>query len=240
MALSWPVQRQGNSGEDVRTLQYLLDEHGATVGVDGIFGRTTREVVRVFQADHNLAVDGIVGDATWAELATRIAFRSTGHAVRAVQRQVLRRTGRILVDGVFLGKTDGAVRSFQEYVGLTVDGVVGPNTWSALVSGYMICDDGGAAAIQTFRAWRANDQAAARKNAFPSAVDALFARRWRAADGWTFGACEFVRGRFSCTWGRSSESLVFDANNNADQPFYFVEKVSFNPEPGTEHSGDGS
>lgn len=147
---------------------------------------------------------------------------------------------RILVDGVFLGKTDSAVRSFQEYAGLTVDGIVGPNTWNALVSGYMICDDGEAAAIQTFRAWRANDQAAARKNASPSAVDALFARRWRAADEWNFGACEFVSNGFSCTWARLGETLVLDANNNADQPFYFVEKVSFNPEPEGQPPGKAS
>src|SRR5690242_13086703 len=87
-AMSWPVVQQGAIGEEVRTLQYLLDEHGATVGVDGTFGRTTREAVRTFQADHELKVDGIVGGATWAELATRIAFGAWGHAVRAVQRQL--------------------------------------------------------------------------------------------------------------------------------------------------------
>jgi peptidoglycan hydrolase-like protein with peptidoglycan-binding domain len=232
MAMNWPVQQPGANGEDVRTLQYLLDEAGATVGVDGAFGRVTREAVGAFQADHGLAVDGIVGDATWVALATPIQLNSTGHAVRAAQRQINRRTGRVLIDGVFQGQTDTAVRSFQECAGLTVDGVVGLQTWDALLSGYFISDDGEAAALQMFMAWRDNDQEAAKKNAAPSAVDALFERRWRKSDGWVFGSCDFVNGNYSCNWSRSGERLLLDANDNADQPFYFVAKVSFSSASG--------
>src|SRR4051812_14747879 len=36
------------------------------------------------------------------------------------------------VDGYFGGQTDGAVRSFQRSNGLTVDGIIGPETWGAL------------------------------------------------------------------------------------------------------------
>lgn len=38
------------------------------------------------------------------------------------------------LDGVFGAKTNSAVRSFQSKNGLTVDGLVGTNTWNSLQS----------------------------------------------------------------------------------------------------------
>ena len=40
-------------------------------------------------------------------------------------------------DGKFAAKTDAAVRSFQKAQGLTVDGIVGENTWKRLLGIYM-------------------------------------------------------------------------------------------------------
>ena len=59
---------------------------------------------------------------------------ATGSDVRRLQRilvmiKLLEFTG---IDGVFGPKTKAAVRSFQEAEGLTVDGIVGPETWGHL------------------------------------------------------------------------------------------------------------
>ena len=43
----------------------------------------------------------------------------------------------VAVDGDFGPETDGAVRRFQASQGLEVDGIVGPMTWQALVSGML-------------------------------------------------------------------------------------------------------
>lgn len=59
-----------------------------------------------------------------------------GPAVEDIQRRLLvlgYDLGRTGVDGVYLGATGDAIRSFQERLGLAEDGVVAEQTWSALV-----------------------------------------------------------------------------------------------------------
>jgi peptidoglycan hydrolase-like protein with peptidoglycan-binding domain len=58
---------------------------------------------------------------------------ATGSTVRAVQYLLNHRGAGLSVDGDFGGGTEAAVKSFQSSHGLTVDGVVGPQTWGALV-----------------------------------------------------------------------------------------------------------
>ncbi|MCM1038186.1 MAG: LysM peptidoglycan-binding domain-containing protein [Ruminococcus sp.] len=68
------VLRQGARGEDVITLQYLLNliaeyyPSVPSVAQDGIFGNGTRQAVMVFQRLKQLTPDGIVGAATWKAL----------------------------------------------------------------------------------------------------------------------------------------------------------------------------
>ncbi len=68
------VLRQGARGQDVITLQYLLDVIAEyypdipAVAQDGIFGGGTRQAVIAFQRRMGLAADGIVGTATWNAL----------------------------------------------------------------------------------------------------------------------------------------------------------------------------
>ena len=57
------VLRIGSRGEDVKTLQRILN-----LADDGIFGPVTDEAVRAFQAEHGLGIDGVVGTQTWAAL----------------------------------------------------------------------------------------------------------------------------------------------------------------------------
>ena len=68
------VLRQGARGQDVITLQYLLDVISEyypdipSVAQDGIFGSGTRQAVTAFQGRMGLVADGIVGPATWNAL----------------------------------------------------------------------------------------------------------------------------------------------------------------------------
>lgn len=56
------ILRNGNSGNDVRWVQSILNRLGyANLSVDGVFGSATRNAVRSFQQRNGLSVDGIVG-----------------------------------------------------------------------------------------------------------------------------------------------------------------------------------
>lgn len=65
-----PTLRKGSKGEDVVYLQQLLnaESDGAEIDEDGIFGRATEALVKTFQEDRGLTVDGIVGPMTWSAL----------------------------------------------------------------------------------------------------------------------------------------------------------------------------
>jgi peptidoglycan hydrolase-like protein with peptidoglycan-binding domain len=56
--------RMGSSGKQVREVQAALNRAGATLKIDGDFGPSTRDAVKVFQKAKGLKVDGVVGPAT--------------------------------------------------------------------------------------------------------------------------------------------------------------------------------
>ncbi|MFE0699488.1 peptidoglycan-binding protein [Streptomyces sp. NPDC058872] len=60
---------------------------------------------------------------------------NSGSAVKAAQVQLNRYGAGLAVDGAFGDGTDAKVRGFQSSHGLDADGVVGPDTWRALVTG---------------------------------------------------------------------------------------------------------
>lgn len=143
----WPVLRQGPNSlwprVTVRSLQYLLNAHGARLVVDGVFGPRTKAAVVAFQRARHLPADGVVASTTWRALVVTVHRGSTGPAVRAVQDQANFRNNRnghtLNVDGIFGPRTEAWVRAFQyaiahEIRGFPVDGIVGPLTWQALVT----------------------------------------------------------------------------------------------------------
>ena len=144
----WPQVRRGDREHPVQTLQHLLRARGHSVAVDGSFGPLTDAAVRAFQQEKGLAVDGVVGRHTWGALIITVRRGSTGDAVRGVQEEFQYRnlsgdpSQGLAVDGRFGPLTEAAVRGFQQALhmdipALAVDGVVGPMTWQALVSGML-------------------------------------------------------------------------------------------------------
>jgi hypothetical protein len=144
--IAWPLLREGRNAQwplvTVRSLQYLLNARGAHLVVDGIFGAKTKAAVIAFQRAHRLSADGVVRAGTWKTLIITVKLGSRGSAVRAVQDQAnfrnLKDGHSLDVDGIFGPLTRTWVVGFQKAMrtmipGFAVDGIVGPQTWNALV-----------------------------------------------------------------------------------------------------------
>ncbi|GBG82692.1 hypothetical protein CBR_g36222 [Chara braunii] len=138
VSATWPLVQSGDNGPNVMAVQDLLQAHGHFLTSDGIFGPITEAAVKAFQLANSLTADGIVGPLTWPVLIVTVQSGSSGAAVHAVQYLLAYKHNLLAVAGIdslFGPITEGAVKSFQASKGLTQDGIVGPLTWEALVSG---------------------------------------------------------------------------------------------------------
>ena len=138
---NFPTIRLNSSGNFVYILQYLLNQYGYNLTVDGRFGVRTQNAVKDFQKNNNLTQDGIVGRNTWDALLnlnpSRNVLRrgSRNSAVLFLQKLLLSYLYPITsLDGIFGAETERAVRAFQTENNLVADGIVGRDTWSALLN----------------------------------------------------------------------------------------------------------
>ena len=60
--------RRGSKGEDVKTLQKMLNQLGSNLAIDGDFGYKTYAAFTYFQHKNGLKVDGVCGPLSWAKL----------------------------------------------------------------------------------------------------------------------------------------------------------------------------
>lgn len=144
----------GDEGSQVRQAQVRLTQLGFNPGLaDAKFGYTTFLAVKAFQKMNSLTVDGIIGELTVVKLYSDSAVNSSGavttstYAIRlsygsqgpdvSLLQEALRTLGYYTgpVEGGFGYSTFLAVKAFQLANGLTVDGVVGPQTWQAIGAG---------------------------------------------------------------------------------------------------------
>ena len=165
--------RIGSTGRAVKEVQYYLYLMSAyyteipVIAFDGIYGTATAEAVRAYQRLFGLAVDGVVGPATWNSIYNQFStlrnvdgpvnrFRvfaypgydlqegMSGSMVQFVQF-MLAYIGSFydtispitVLDGEFGPETKDAVESFQREFAFAITGIVDEPTWAALVITYL-------------------------------------------------------------------------------------------------------
>lgn len=163
----------GDTGINVQIIQYYLAVLGQYYeelppfsfdSITGVFDENTRYAVTQFQTVYGLTPDGIVGRETWNEIVrayrgvvmntpvleggvvlfpgTALVRGSTGEDVRLLQEYLLTvsrfypEIPTVTVDGIFGPATESAVRALQGLVGIEPTGQVGPVTWNSLASLY--------------------------------------------------------------------------------------------------------
>ena len=136
-----PTAHAGEPG--LAAAQVALRARGLyTATIDGEPTPATRQAVMVFQRRKHLAVDGIVGPQTRRALGPygrhllgqRVLGRGqTGWDVAALQFALATHGfPSASIDGIFGEHLDAALRRFQHFAGLRVDGRAGPATVAAL------------------------------------------------------------------------------------------------------------
>lgn len=138
----------GARGENVIRIQQRLMSLGYNVpgGADGQYGSGCREMVKKFQGDKCLEIDGDVGENTWNTLFPlqnqkensewpryHIAKGMSDGNVSIIQKRLSNLGYSIgAIDGIFGENTEEAIKKFQETNHLDIDGIVGRDTWNAL------------------------------------------------------------------------------------------------------------
>jgi peptidoglycan hydrolase-like protein with peptidoglycan-binding domain len=138
--LAEPVLKKGSHDPAVGDLQQALKALGYDPGpVDGVFGAQTESAVRAFQQAREIVADGVVGRVTWINIDEAdqshpvLQEGASGLPVRRLQSRMSAvgfDTGG--VDGRFGAKTEAAVRKLQHDYKISVDGVVGAQTWQVV------------------------------------------------------------------------------------------------------------
>ncbi|SEF57664.1 Peptidoglycan-binding (PGRP) domain of peptidoglycan hydrolases-containing protein [Thermomonospora echinospora] len=139
LQLSWPVLKQGQTSEEVRTLQWLLNCHGKKVDVPSRFGPKTHAAVYAFQAELSDRPDGVVGTATWALLIGKgsIVYGGTDNdCVRALQVALnkWRYNDDLPITGYLGPRTKAKLHKFQSAHGLPATDQPDAKTWNKLIA----------------------------------------------------------------------------------------------------------
>lgn len=147
--------RNGAFGPDTALMQTQLTGLGFSTAIDGIYGASTTQAVRGYQASKGLTPDGVIGYNTWTSLVQAWAQQypldpvpypgvvvgqgTLGSIPKYLQqglntlRAIYTAQPQLAGDGVYGSGTAQSVRIFQRQFALTMDGQAGQVTWKKFI-----------------------------------------------------------------------------------------------------------
>jgi peptidoglycan DL-endopeptidase CwlO len=126
---------RGATGPQVRALQRALG-----IAADGVFGAQTQRAVRAFQQSHGLQASGAAGPLTLKALGlgaarrhgARVSAPAAAPPVSPAVVSAVQQALGVTVDGVLGPQTRAALQQFEAAHGLPVDGTIGAPVLQAL------------------------------------------------------------------------------------------------------------
>ena len=126
------------TGKIAQIQNSLNEKYGLDIDVDNIYGNETKKaLVKGLQTElnkqfeGNLVVDGIFGTNTY-NACINVRRGAEGNITWLIQSMLICHSFNINANGIFGTATERAVRDFQSRNGLSVDGIVGKNTFNKL------------------------------------------------------------------------------------------------------------
>ena len=133
-------------------LQIVLKNYGYyELKIDGQFGPASKSALKNFQTENGLVSDGIIGKNTCNSLFDKKNVIKNNSNNVVLNTEKIQKSSELLkisqqklkelnlysgaIDGINGTKTKTAIKEFQKKAGLSVDGVLGPNTLAALETG---------------------------------------------------------------------------------------------------------
>lgn len=134
-----PQPQENVSKGNVARIQATLNErYGLNIAVDNMYGNETRKaLVKGLQTELNnqfnrgLVIDGIFGNNTY-NACINVRRKAEGNITYLIQAMLICHSFDIEADGIFGQATENAVKEFQSRNGLSIDGIVGKNTFRKL------------------------------------------------------------------------------------------------------------
>ncbi len=152
----------GSSGSNVSLMQTYLNKLAVyytcliKLVVDGKYGENTKQTVMEYQAKVHLKADGIIGQQTWNKIVsdynkyypnggdiypgTILQQGSSGAPVSHMQTAlnicstIYTVINSQATDGKFGSNMTAATKRFQRQFSLSIDGIIGTNTWNKIVA----------------------------------------------------------------------------------------------------------
>ncbi|GII83303.1 hypothetical protein Ssi03_12930 [Sphaerisporangium siamense] len=147
--------RRGDRGAEVKAVQNMLNAFDWKLDVDADFGPSTEHAVQVFQSNHKLMPDGVVGPDTWKALAAgplkkepakapakppakapeprTLKLKDVGDDVKAAKAKLIAAGYTYITPGTYFdAPTQVAVMDLQARRQLDLTGQIGPQTRKAL------------------------------------------------------------------------------------------------------------